>query len=290
MYKNAVKNNSKYIIPFLQGIKLYDSDEIHSNVGTMLIINENGTLLTCRHIAEEIHNTQLLAESYPNLLTSLTNMNEIERDNFLKENNINNDTAVLSTINWMFDIQEGTNIEIILHPILDLALIKFNGIKLKAENYPVFSKHLPEQGQSVCKLGYAFPIVDIFEYDTKQNRIVIKENGNLELPLFPMDGIVTRLINIVESNKQYDNVWFETSSPGFRGQSGGPIFGPDGIVYGIQSLTSHMDLNFDINTDVKRGNKIKKVSSTPFINFGIGISSTEIIKFLEENNIKFNME
>ena len=30
------------------------------------------------------------------------------------------------------------------------------------------------------------------------------------------------------------------------------------------------------------------VNSTPFINLGIGVSSTEIIKFLKDNNIEFN--
>lgn len=289
MYKKAVKNNSKYLKPFVQGIKLYGSDEIQANVGTMLVINENGTLLTCKHIAEEIYKTQMLLESYPNLLSTLATMNKNESKKFLKENKINNDTAVLSVIHWMFQIKEGANIQVILHPVLDLAIIKFEGITFKQENYPIFSKNLPEQGQSVCKLGYAFPMVNIFEYNQKEQCIAFKENGNLELPLFPMDGIVTRHINLEIDNNRYDNVWFETSSPGFRGQSGGPIFGPDGVIYGIQSLTSHMDLNFDINANVKRGNKIKKVSSTPFINFEIGISSIEIIKFLEENNIQFNI-
>ena len=36
---------------------------------------------------------------------------------------------------------------------------------------------------------------------------------------------------------------FETTSPGLRGQSGGPIFSPDGLIYGIQSMTKHIDLN-----------------------------------------------
>ena len=290
MYKKAVKNNSKYLKPFVQGIKLYGSNEIQTNVGTMIVVNEDGVLLTCKHVAEEIYNTKILSESYPNLLSILSTMNEDEVKKFLEENHINDDTAVLSIINWMFQVKEGTNIQVILHPVLDLAIIKFEGKKFQLESYPVFSKKLPEQGQSVCKLGYAFPMINIFEYDSKKQCIVFKKNGILELPLFPMDGIVTRHINMEVDNNRYDNVCFETSSPGFRGQSGGPIFDPNGVIYGIQSVTSHMDLNFDINADVKRGNKIKKVSSTPFINFGIGISSIEIIKFLEENNIQFNVE
>ena len=288
MYKKSIKNNSKFIIPFIQGIKLYGKDDILSNVGTMIIVNENGTLLTCKHIADEIINANISQENYPKLLNKINNLNNKEKEEFEKNNNLTEETCILSIINWMLDIKNETKIEIISHPLLDLAIIKLNGIKLKKENYPIFSTKLPVQGQSVCKLGYAFPNIDIFEYNKEIENIIIKENSNLELPLFPIDGIVTRHINLNINNKQYNNVMFETSTPGLRGQSGGPIFSPEGLIYGIQSMTSHIDLEFDINKEVKRGNITKTISSTPFMNLGIGISSTEIIKFLEDNKIDFN--
>ena len=57
--------------------------------------------------------------------------------------------------------------------------------------------------------------------------------------------------------------------------------------YGIQSYTKQLDLNFDVDMNVKRGIEERKVSYTPFINLGVSISSLEIIKFLDENNIKY---
>ena len=101
-------------------------------------------------------------------------------------------------------------------------------------------------------------------------------------PLFPMDGIVTRHMIDEKGNPSM----FEMRTPGIRGQSGGPIFSPEGIVYGIQSMTKQLDLNFDIDGNVKRGIENKKVVYTPFINLGIGVSSSEIIKFLDQNNIE----
>lgn len=288
MFKQSIKNNSKFLTPFLQGIKLYGSEEILSNIGTMIIINEDGILLTCKHIADEIINTKILIDSYPNLLEQLKQLSQKEKKQFEKQNNLTEEACVLSTINWFFDMPINTTIKIIPHPFLDLAIIKLEGIKFEIDNYPIFSEQIPEQGQSICKLGYAFPTVDIFKYNKENNDIIVKEDGFLELPLFPIDGIVTRHINMNIDNKKYDNVMFETSTPGLRGQSGGPIFAPDGLIYGIQTMTSHMDLNFDINTEVKRGNKTKKITSTSFINLGIGISSKEIIKFLEENHINYN--
>ncbi len=53
-------------------------------------------------------------------------------------------------------------------------------------------------------------------------------------------------------------------------------------------MTKHIDMNFDIDMKVKRGNKLKEVTYTPFINLGVGVSSVEIIKFLDENKIEYN--
>ena len=145
----------------------------------------------------------------------------------------------------------------------------------------MFSKEMPMQGQSVCKLGYAFPEYSYFEY--KNNDIVVKDEKISNFPLFPMDGIVTRHVVDEEGNISM----FETSTPGLRGQSGGPVFSPDGTVYGIQTLTKHIDLNFDVDTEVKRGVDRKRVTFTPFINLGVCISSVEVIKFLDENNIEY---
>ena len=103
-------------------------------------------------------------------------------------------------------------------------------------------------------------------------------------PLFPMDSIMTRLI--IDEKGVVSMI--ETSTPGLRGQSGGPVFSPEGVVYGIQSMTKHLDLNFDVNTTVKRGVTKKKVTYTPFINLGVAISSVKIIEFLKENNIEFD--
>ena len=153
-------------------------------------------------------------------------------------------------------------IEIKLHKTLDLALIRMVGVNIECNSYPIFSKKLPEQGQSVCKLGYAFPEYSYFEYSKEKEDIVLKKKMTSNFPLFPMDGIVTRHVVDEEGNISM----FETSTPGLRGQSGGPVFSPDGLIYGIQSLTKHIDLNFDVDADVKRGSNTKHVTFTPFIN------------------------
>ena len=287
MYKKSIKENSQYIIPFIEGIKYYGSDEIVKNVGTMIILNENGDILTCKHIAMEFLNNISLVNNYGKLIDEISKAkNTNERKKIERKHKIDRDTVVLSDIILLLNSRDEKGkceFEVFAHEYLDIAVIRFKNVHIKASNYPIFSKKLPEQGQSVCRLGYAFPEYDIFEYDTNKKQIVLKDNKVLSFPLFPLDGIVTRLV--VDQRKRVSS--FETSSPGLRGQSGGPIFGPDGTVYGIQCFTKHMDLNFDVKTIAKRGFKEKKIEYTPFINLGVGISSVEIIKFLKENSIDF---
>ncbi len=285
MYKKSIKANSKYLIPFVEGIKYYGSDEIEHAIGTMIILNDEGDILTCKHIAMEFINNNKLGEIYSSLINEINNCKTKEELKELeKKYHLEKDTPVLTNINLPFKVGDTVNIEIKLHENLDLALIKFEGANLKCDNYPVFAKELPLQGQSVCKLGFAFPEYSYFEYSKENENIVMKNEIISSFPLFPMDGIVTR--QIVDERKEV--TMFETSTPGLRGQSGGPVFSPEGLVYGIQSMTKHLDLNFDIDKVIKRGITNKKITYTPFINLGVCISSKEIVKFLEVNNIKFN--
>ena len=268
MYKISIKDNTQYLIPFIEGIKYYGSNDLDQGGGTMMILNDKGDVLTCAHIANEFIVNDNLAKSYSQLIQDIKlSKNKEQRRQIEKKYGIKKDTPVLTHIDLPLDIQGELTFDITFHEYLDLALIRFKGIKTERDNYPIFSEKFPEQGQSVCKLGYAFPEFDIFKYSNDLDNIVIKEDGIRNFPVFPMDGIVTR--GIVDEHNILS--MFETSTPGLRGQSGGPIFGPNGIVYGIQSMTVHLDLNFDVNKTVKRGIENKKVNFTPFINLGVGI-------------------
>ena len=283
MYKKSIKDNSNYLVPFIEGIKYYGSDEIENGIGTMIILNDHGDVLTCKHIAERFIANNMLGQRYNEIISKLKNASNREIKRIEKEYDLKEDSVVLTNINLPFNIQNNIDIEIIGHNFMDLAVIRFKGLKTKLDNYPVFSKKLPEQGQSVCKLGFAFPEYSLFEYSKEKENIVIKKDSINRFPIFPLDGIVTRLV----MDEHGKISMFETSTPGLRGQSGGPIFSPEGLIYGIQSMTKHLDLNFDVDQTVKRGYEEKRVNFTPFINLGVGVASTEIIKFLEDNKIDF---
>ena len=83
----------------------------------------------------------------------------------------------------------------------------------------------------------------------------------------------------------------ELSTPGLKGQSGGPLFSKNGIVYGMQSSTKHLHLGFDImNKEIMVNNTVKKVSDYSFIHLGQCIHVDIIKEFLKEKNVKFYEE
>src|ERR1019366_8275043 len=71
--------------------------------------------------------------------------------------------------------------------------------------------------------------------------------GALPVPLFPNDGILTRFVSVLPPSPDPDipYLWVETSTPGLRGQSGGPTFDRKGTICAIQVSTSSYPLDFD---------------------------------------------
>ena len=72
-----------------------------------------------------------------------------------------------------------------------------------------------------------------------------------------------------------------------RGQSGGPVFDTQGRIWGVQSLTKHLDLDFDINQTVLRAGKPKHVSESAFLHAGECIDVNVIKDFMRSNNVHF---
>ena len=80
---------------------------------------------------------------------------------------------------------------------------------------------------------------------------------------------------------------FEMSTPGIRGQSGGPAFDTEGHIWGVQAMTKHLDLDFDIDQKVFRQGQPKRVQDSAFLHVG-GCIHIEVVKcFLAENNVSF---
>ena len=79
--------------------------------------------------------------------------------------------------------------------------------------------------------------------------------------------------------------FIETSSPGLRGQSGGPIFDQQGIIWGIQSRTAHHPLGFSPLVPGGKPNEREH----QFMNVGWGIHIDTLVGAMQDNKIDFEM-
>ena len=88
----------------------------------------------------------------------------------------------------------------------------------------------------------------------------------MNFPTYPITGIVTR--NLMDEHGNISE--FEISSEIFVRMNGVPLLDKEGNIYGILSSNKNIYVNNEL---------IKKA--------GIVINSTDIIKFLEDNNITY---
>lgn len=263
MFVKAIENISRFVRPICF-VERLNNDELISGTASIFFVNDEGIAITCKHVVNTLINFDKLK-------------NKKLENTELKD--------VIVSFHNCYEIIN--SLQYILHPTYDLAIIKFNGIGKLYDGHCTFLKDDLEikQGKSLCRLGYAFPEFNNYKIDSEDN-LTFTNQGNTSVPLFPIDGIVTRL---VKDDKQICAI--EMSTPGFNGQSGAPLFDTNGIVYGMQNLTKHYHLGFDItNQEVHIGANKKIVSNYPFINLGQCLHINIIKDFLNQNNIKFYEE
>lgn len=294
MFVEAIKKVSEFTRPILTITREYDSDFVMPGAATMFFVNELGVAITCKHVAEIIAQTEAVNNRYSQFKKekeSLPVSNKFKgklRDLEQKYRYQKNITIQIKNI-FIGCVDKFNTFEIIAHPKYDLAVIKFNGFeKLDYKNYATFLKDDNQilQGRYLCRLGYPFPEFSNYKYNLEKDDIEWTAEGQTETPRFPIDGMITRhLLNDGEI------IGIELSTPGLRGQSGGPLFDTDGKIYGMQSMTHHLHLGFDIKEkEIFEGSKKKKVSNHPFLHLGNCVHVNIIKSFLREKNIKFYEE
>ena len=85
-------------------------------------------------------------------------------------------------------------------------------------------------GTSLCRLGFPFHQINA-TFDPVTRKFALAPDV-LPIPRFPNDGIHTRVPVVISPDGQRQVKFIETSSPGLKGQSGGPIFDQSGFCVG----------------------------------------------------------
>ncbi|MGD0022590.1 MAG: trypsin-like peptidase domain-containing protein [Smithellaceae bacterium] len=268
MFVEAIKKVSEFTRPIHTITREYGSDFVLPGAATMFFVNELGVAVTCKHVAEIIAQANTVNNQYSLFKKekeSLPASNKFKRK--LKEleqkYKYKNDITIQIKNTFVNCVDKFDSFRIDTHPIYDLAVIKFNGyVNLSYKNYAVFLKdeNQIQQGRYLCRLGYPFPEFSNYKYNSELDDIEWTSEGQLGTPRFPLDGIITR--RLLDKGK---DVGIELSTPGLKGQSGGPLFDTNGNIYGMQSMTHHLHLGFDIkDKEIFEGSKKKGVESPVF--------------------------
>lgn len=294
MFISAIETATQFTRPIHTIERFYGSKEVHPGAATMFFVNSDGWALTCKHVANMLIVSDQFAKRKADFEADFAVMRGKKKEKQIireleQKYNLNNKT-VFEIKNLFVNCIEGNlDLQITVHPDLDIALLHFkNFSRLLCTVFPVFPRDTSnlKQGKFLCRLGFPFPEFTNFEYTQDADTINWTRTGRDNTPIFPIEGMLTR--HLVAQNGQV--VGFELSTPGLRGQSGGPAFDVDGKVWGMQSATNHLDLNFDVNVEVIRIGQKKTIRDSAFLHVGHCVHVDILKSFMKQHNVVFQEE
>ena len=262
MFVNAINQVAKFTYPLIIS-NHYQDGSTSSHLGSFVLLNEEGWIITAAHIIAETKRHQEHVQEYHNYIHG--------------NGMVLNPKWILNHSLW-FGADHHRIQTFHLLPENDFAIGKIEDYQAApGQIYPkIISPSRIAAGRSLCKLGYPFYDIhatftgNTFQYDASL----------FPIPHFPLDGMLTR---IIEGDSNEWGKWIETSTPGLRGQSGGPLFDHEANLWGIQSMTRHLPLGF--SPSINKGGV--HVEENQFINLGWCIHPQVIIDFLEKFEVKY---
>lgn len=292
MFKTAIEKVGGFTraIHFISNI--YGEKEILPGAATLFFVNEEAVAITCKHVSSlirqsgEISNRYLAFQEEKKQLIKSGSYNKKLKDLKEKYSYDKPDNACQFLYQLVDCVDKITTIDVVEHATADLAILKLKGFTSKIyTGYAVFARNSNElqPGLFLCRLGYPFPEFSNFIYNEVEEKISWSSQPT-RVVRFPIDGMVTR--HLASPDGKISGV--ELSTPGLRGQSGGPLFDQQGLIYGMQSMTNHLHLGFDMkNQEMISGGKKIKITNQPCLHVGHCIHVDVIKEFLSTNGVKY---
>jgi hypothetical protein len=287
MFAQAITVVTSFTQPVIISKRLADGT-VEAGCATFVIINRDGWILTAAHILQELFVAQQHRTERSQYETKIQEINSDPRLTLKQKNKRisrlprNPKWITNHSYWWGTDGVRATQISV--DKLADLAIARLDPFDPNAiSTYPTFKNPNSQlqTGTSLCRLGFPLhKVSSTFDPGTGNFQVA---PGVLPLPRFPLDGIHTRVAIVQDQNTNRQTKFIETSSPGLRGQSGGPIFDRDGLVWAIQSRTVHFALGF--NPKIKQGNK--EIEEHQFLSVGLGAHVEEIVRLLTQHNVSF---
>ncbi len=292
MFTDAIITASKFTRPIHTLTRLYGTTEAVPGAATLFFVNEEGWALTCKHVVQLIPAADRMGQTYERFKAELESIKGSSdfaagKSGLERKYGYTGNTTIQMKNNFVGCVDRLAGFNMHLHPEYDLALLKFEGFsRLLCSEFPAFQKDESylKQGRFLCRLGYPFPEFTNFAYNPATDDIEWTREGMAGSPVFPIEGMITRFLG--DGTR---TMGIEMSTPGLRGQSGGPLFNEAGVVQGMQFATKHLHLGFDIeNKEIRVQGQKKEVSDYPFIHLGHCMHVSVLKEFMREKGIRFD--
>ena len=278
MFANAIQKTGEFTRPILTISRFFGSTQVNPGTATLFFVNENGDAVTCRHVAKLVMDAERINRRYEDFKKKRSEHPE-NAEKLAAQYGYNSTVLAEMRHNFVDTVDHFQTLQCVFHPKHDLALIRMGGFtRTLYRGHAVFAKddHGIQPGDFLCRLGFPFPEFSGYFYDAKEDRIGFDPKGRLITPRFPSEGMFTRHLG----GDNGEMIGYELSTPGLPGQSGGPLFNKEGIVYGMQYETKHLPIHF--NTP---GNDQKL-----YLNVGHCLSAGIIKKFLSDHGVRYYTE
>ena len=227
--------------------------KIECSVGAGMFINRDGWFVTAGHILGQI--------------VSLEKALRIGKTKRRRKG------SVVTHYLFTFGSANGTGIEAHVKPSVDIGIARLDGVTPPPGFvFPKFRVRDIEPGELLCRAGFPF-VEDRKPPWTPKNGFDLSKV--FPLPIFVNEALVSRFANI-EVKGRIEGTWIETSTPGLRGQSGGPLFDHEGNVCGIQVNTHHYPLGF------------KGKGRNQVLHVGRAVHSKTVRELLDKKNIPYS--
>jgi hypothetical protein len=271
MFTQAVVTASRFTFPYI-GLRRTASGEVRATMGAFVMVNNEGWALTSAHLVDDIIACERDREEFASgKLHEETSPERCARHVEL----------------WSvpgFEHSRPRLTKAMVSPLPDVALIRLESLQaLPVDDLPVLRDVEADpllQGTSVCRYGYPFHVVNA-EYDVESDEFALQP-GSLPVPSFALDGMVARF-HRVSADDGTSALFVETSTPGLKGQSGGPLLDTRGRVCGLQSHTVHLDLGFDARFE----DEGVYTTERQFLNVGAASHVEGIMAMLDEAGVEY---
>jgi hypothetical protein len=292
MFRKALAVAGQFTFPVVISQRTV-AGECSSGIGSFVVINKDGWIVTAGHILSQIDR---MLTGAAQVRTHVAENARIRADASLSNRDRSAALNALGRLNpkaieqvsawWAFAGVAVKDVHVIDDVDLGVARLEpFDASLVKG--CAVFKDPAAgiDQGVSLCKLGFPFHSITPI-WDAAAGTFSFPP-GAIPLPSFPIEGILTRTVMVPSTApaQAFPLTWIETSSPGLMGQSGGPTFDDQGVVWAIQSQTAHLHLGFD--PPVPGGKSGEKEHQ--FLNVGRGVSTATILGFLDSLGVKYDV-